>query len=355
MITIVLTYRNRDLQIVENCLDSFQNQTNTKFKVVLVDYGSVEAYKNKLSALVSRYSFVKLMQCKTQQQLWCKSRAINVVLKPCTTSSFFVGDIDMIYHSNFIETLIHLQSEKAVTYFQVGFLSETESKRKKPFNDYKISFKSNEDATGMTLYNTNVLKSINGYDEFYHGWGTEDTDVHVRLKHAGFNISFYTDQVLILHQWHAKNYRTKNDIAPFHSSLEQINHEYLKLKQHTKSVKANLRFPYGEYHDKDYDDLNKTDLQFNLTNKASEIKAFINNILLTEDNKVIQVNINEHEAYRSLKETVKGLVGKKTIQFFNMQSINNMLLETIINNLRNRPYNFQYHLKNQTISLTIKL
>ncbi|MCL6294666.1 glycosyltransferase family 2 protein [Jejuia spongiicola] len=355
MITVALTYRNRDLQIVENCLDSFQNQTNTKFIVVLVDYGSVETCKNKLSILVSKYSFVKLIQCKTQQQLWCKSRAINIVLKPCETVSFFVGDIDMIYHPNFIKTLFNLQSKKDFSYFQVGFLSEAESKTKQAFNNYKISFKSTEEATGMTLYNTNVLKSINGYDEFYHGWGTEDTDVHVRLKQAGFNMSFYTDKVLMLHQWHPKNYRKKNDITPFHTTLEQINHEYLKLKQQTKSIKENLNFSWGNYNDADYDDLNKIDFSFKLTNKESEIKAFINNVLLAKSNKIIQVNISEHEAYKSLKQAIKSLVGKKTIQFLEMQRINNMLLEAIISNLRDKPYNFQYHIKNQTISLTIKL
>lgn len=351
----MLTYRNRDLQIVENCLSSLAEQTIKTFKVVLVDYGSVEDYKNKLSLLVSKYSFIELIQCQTEQQLWNKSRAINIALKQCDTPYFFVGDIDMMYHLNFIETLINLQSEKDIIYFQVGFLSKEESQQNKTFDDYRISFKSNDEATGMTLYNTNILKSINGYDEFYHGWGTEDTDVHIRLKHAGFNIKFYTKSIFMLHQWHPKNYRTKNDIAPFHSSLEQINHEYLKLKHQTKNVKANLKFPWGIYNNNDYNDLSKTDLSFNLTNKESEIKAFINNVLLVETNKFVRVSISEDEAYKTLKEIVKGLFGKKTIQFLDMQIINNMLLETIINNLRDKPYKFQYYRKNQTIHLTIKV
>ncbi|MDO7172723.1 glycosyltransferase family 2 protein [Mariniflexile sp. AS56] len=355
MITIVLTYRNRDLNSVETCLNSLKAQTNSGFEVVFVDYGSQNRYKVQLNTLVQSYNFVKLLRFETEQQLWCKSKAINMVLKQTDTPYFFVGDVDMIYHPNFIETLDSLKQSKEVVYFQVGFLGEEESRISKEFDAYKLSFKSNAEATGMTLFNTKILKSINGYDEFYHGWGAEDTDVHMRLNNAGYNVSFYTDSILMLHQWHPKHYREVNDLTPFHSSLEQINHQYLELSKETKRVKANENFNWGVYRELDYLALKSVDLNFKLTNKEAEIKAFISNVLLTLTGKVLTVAITHDVNYNSIKQKTKKLLGKKTVSFLTMQIINNILLECIVNNLRTNAYILQYNSNNQTIHFTIKL
>lgn len=351
MITIALTYRNRAISIVKKCLESLKNQTNKNFKVILVDYGS----DTPIDDMVQTYPFVTLIKCETGQQLWCKSRAINIILKQCETPYFFVGDMDMIFHPNFIETLQSLKQNHQAIYFQVGFLNESESKRDVPFEEYVINFKSNEEATGMTLFSTEVLKSINGFDEFYNGWGGEDTDVHVRLKNAGYQVCFYSKEILMLHQWHAKNYREANDTMPFHPKLEQINHHYLEYTRQTGKTKANLQFDWGIYNALDYEALNQIDISFNLTNIEADIKAFVSNVLLFEKNKVIKLSITPDANYKSLKQTTKKLLKKKTMSFLEMTSINNLLLECIINNLRNCAYQFQFNANKQTINLIMKL
>lgn len=355
MITIILTNRNRDLGIVKNCLLSLEKQTMKNFRVLLVDYGSFTAYQEQLHLLAQNYEFVTLIQCDTQQQLWCKSRAINIALKQCKTTFVFVGDIDMLYHPKFIEKLNKLKNKNTAIYFQVGFLNKEESKQIKNFKDYKISFKSNKEATGMTLFYTQTLMDINGFDEFYNGWGSEDTDVHVRLKNAGYSVNFYNETVLLLHQWHSKKYRQKNIDSPFHSSLEQINSDYLKFTTSSKKIKSNLHFHWGNYNASDYEQLNKIDNTHKITNTEAQIKAFINNILLVEKNKVISVVINTHSEYKSLKQSAKKILGKKTISFLSMPMVNNILLECIISNLRNRAYKFQYNTFAKEIHLIIKL
>lgn len=351
MITIALTYRDRDLNIITTCLESIKNQTSKEFEVVLVDYGS----KEPIDELVQAYTFIKLVKCRTEQQLWCKSRAINIVLKQCTTPYFFVGDIDMIYHPNFVETLQNLKENQEAIYFQVGFLNETESKRNVTFEDYLINFKSNEEATGMTLFNTEVLKSIHGYDEFYNGWGGEDTDVHVRLINAGYKVNFYTENVFMLHQWHPKNYRKGNDAMPFHPKLEQINHQYLEFTRQTKKTKTNLKCDWGVYNESDYVSLKQADFIFNLTNKEADVKSFISNVLLAEKGKVIKVALSRDDNFKSIKQIIKKLLQKNTISFLEMSSINKLFLECIINSLRNCSYQYQYNSKKQTINLVIKL
>ena len=48
MVSIVLTYRNRDLETVKRCLVSLKVQTNRAFSVCLVNYGSSENYTFEL-------------------------------------------------------------------------------------------------------------------------------------------------------------------------------------------------------------------------------------------------------------------------------------------------------------------
>ncbi len=355
MITIVLTYRNRDLSIVNTCLQSFNNQTNKQFNVILVNYGSSQEYNIEINKLTQDYPFLSIINCNVKNQLWCKSRAINIALKTCETPYFFVGDVDMIYNPNFIERLFILKENNDVVYFQVGFLSQSESLKTKAFKDYDVNFKSTKEATGMTLYKTEVLKAINGYDEFYNGWGSEDTDTHVRLRSAKNNVLFYNSELLMLHQWHPKMYRKKSSTAPFHSNLEKINQKYLEYTKRTHKNIANTKFEWGQYNDEDYQLLNAIDIEFDIANELSEVKGFINNVLLNLKDKVISIAIKPHEEYKSLKYFAKKILGKKTKQFFSMQEVNDVLLETIIMYCRNNPYSYAFNQSTQKISLVIKL
>ncbi len=323
--------------------------------MILVDYGSVLNYERDLRELVTKYDFITLVRCEATQQLWCKSRAINIALKQCDTVCFFVGDIDMLYAPDFVETLETLKSETVTTYFQVGFLSEIESKEKKNFADYEINFKSNLEATGMTLYPTALLKAINGYDEYYNGWGSEDTDAHVRLRNGGHEVIFHTDSILMLHQWHPKHYRSANDLTPFHTELEQINASYLTYVKETGKVKANTNFKWGIYNQKDYEALNTIDQTYSITNKSAEFFAFVNAILLVDKDVVIKLDVKKHKDYRSQKQKVKSVLGKKTMTFLKFDDMNNRILDCMVNQLRGKAYKYQFNVKDESISLIVKL
>ena len=114
----------------------------------------------------------------------------------------------MIFKSNFIDKACQLKEARKVIYFQVGFLSHSESLQNKDFSNYLINHFSTKDATGISMFPKSLLMEINGYDEFYHGWGSEDTDVHNRINKLGVPIHFYDSEVLLFHQWHEKSYRT---------------------------------------------------------------------------------------------------------------------------------------------------
>ncbi|MBW4360372.1 glycosyltransferase family 2 protein [Flavobacterium taihuense] len=355
MITLVLTYRNRELRLVKNCLDSLAKQTVQSFEVILVDYGSDTFFRRGIIQLVQNYSFVELVSCSVHGQLWNKSRAINIALKQTKHPYFLIGDVDMLYRQDFFECLESIKSEEKAIYFQVGFLNKEESFHEKTFKDYKINHLSSIEATGITLYPTTLLKSINGYDEFYHGWGAEDTDVHIRFKNARYEVEFYDKEILLLHQWHSKHYRSNKSKAPFHLTLEKINHSYSQLVIKMAKIKANANLPWGLITNES-DSLKLNELpDFNMTIEPVDvqIKSFIAQFSDCKD-KLISVEIKDVSLANKIKQTCKKILGKKYKIYLTMNDVNDRLLEEIVFNYRTQLYFYSFDRQNRIITLKIQ-
>lgn len=353
MITIALTYRDRDLSIVKKCLDSLKAQTINGFKVILVDFGSKIVFSDALKILVNEYDFIELIYCPVQGQLWNKSRAINIALKQCESPYFLVGDIDLIFHPNFIKIVTKNASE-SVLYFKYSFLSEEESLKNKTFDDYKIDFVGAEEITGTTLFPTNILKKVNGYDEFYHGWGAEDTDIHMRLKTLGIVVKFYSENILVKHQWHAKAYRSKKSSSPFHSNLERVNHNYMQMTINNKITIANSNTDWGIIPNKvNYGKLEeKPDFVISILPIDIELSALLSQFK-NFNNKVVKVKINVASLKSKIFQGVKKILKKKYFNYLNLEIINNLLLEEIIKNYRNEAYTYNFNRDTGIIDLTI--
>ncbi|GAA4883821.1 hypothetical protein GCM10023311_02600 [Flaviramulus aquimarinus] len=352
-ITITLTYRDRDLSIVKKCLDSLKVQTLNDFKVILVDYGSLVEYAEAIEILAKKYSFIEFISCPVQGQLWNKSRAINIALKQCQTPYFLVGDIDLIFHPDFVKTANALASENIV-YFKYSFLSKEESLKDKNFTDYEIDFVGGEAITGTTLFPTNSLKKVNGYDEFYHGWGAEDTDIHRRLKTSGLAVNFYDQDILVKHQWHPKAYRSKNSTSPFHSNLERVNHNYMELTINNKSVLANTNTNWGILPFKDDyikllqkpdSEINVQPIDFHFSALLAQLKNF--------NKQVVKIQISQVNSKDKLFQNVKKYLKKKHFKYLKLETVNNLLLEEIIKNYRNNPYTYSFNRKAGSINLII--
>lgn len=354
MISIVLTNRNREIKTVVNCLNSLQNQSDTNFECFLVDYGSNPDYLKDLEVVLQDFSNIKFISCPTRGQLWNKSRAINIVLNQCITPFFFVGDIDMIFHAEFIQELKNRASLDRATYFQVGFMSQSESQKNNLFEDYQIAFKSNSEATGMTLYPTAVLKSINGYDEFYHGWGAEDTDVHIRLKNKGFDVVFFDEKILMKHQWHPKKYRSKESLEPYHSQLEKINHRYIKQVKDNQIVVANKDNQIGILPlESKYNQLETIDKFSAFYSEVNEIDAFFYGTIHNLPKGVYQFDFKQHPLENDFKNSIKNWLGKDAFKFYSLDEINDKLLLIIILNFRNSAYSLVFDRVKKVLQLKI--
>lgn len=342
MITIVYPFRNRELERVKRSLDSLCLQSNLEFKVVFIDYGSDIRIANQVKELLKDYSFVDYKYLFTQNQPWNKSKAINFALSEINSSFCFVADIDIIFHFQFIDTIIkelQLQQGKLL-FFQVGYLSDAQTKNFSVFERVKNFKASSPEATGMTLFNTEGLKAIGGFDEFFHFWGAEDADVHNRLQLAGYDIQFYNQEVLLLHQWHPSYRSGEKDSLTKElqcSGIVQLNQEHLTRNKMERRIVKQTEF--GKTISKeDFELLNSDISSVRIQNKVWEVDHFLYFTLPNLKKGLYQFDFVEDEFLNSFKYKIKKIFGKKVPKYYSLKQINDFLLQHIIGFYHQNPY-----------------
>ncbi|SHG92974.1 glycosyltransferase family 2 protein [Flavobacterium defluvii] len=358
MITILYAYRNRDLKRIKKSLDSLASQNKQNFRVVFIDYGSEQSIAGQIKSLTEEYSFIQYCYLNTCYQPWNKSKAFNYVLKNIDSEYCFTADVDMIFHPEFTTVLEKECNLDKATYFQVGFLAEEENdKNVDSFNDYQIKFLSNEEATGMTLFPVQKLKMIRGYDEFFHFWGAEDTEIHNRLKKTGCELFFYDLQVLMLHQWH-KNYRNRETLhlnRELQLSLTvEINHRHLMHNYESDNATINSEV-WGEViSESEFNELGSFDNELILINKMEIIEHFLFIELPKFKDGILAVRFVEDNFQKSLKYKIKKAIGKKVPKYYSLKEINDKLLLHIISFYHQFPYTYKINPDLKSISFKIK-
>lgn len=356
-ITIIYTFRNRDLARIKKSLDSLVNQTLQNFTVFFVDYGSDGNISLETKQLLSQYDFASYKYLYTNQQPWNKCKALNYAIGQIKSKHCFIADADMIFHPKFTLELEKLISPNKIVYFQVGFLSQEESLKNITFEEYKINFLTNKEATGMTLFPVEKLKEINGFDEFFHFWGAEDTDIHNRLKNAGCVIEYYDTKLLLVHQWH-KNFRSR-EIKGLGKELQlsgivEINHQHLiyNLENKVTTVKKqNEEFSMDE---KVFNELNTHQSRVLFDVKES-IDHFLYYELPNSKNEIISVEIKKYKNKEfDIKDKLKKILGKKVTECYTLREINDLLLLHIISFYHYYPYSYTISENLESIIFKIK-
>jgi glycosyltransferase involved in cell wall biosynthesis len=355
-ITILYTYRNRDIGRIRRSLDSLKQQLLQNFEVIFIDYGSKREVADEVKTVIAQYSFATYEYLYTELQPWNKSKAINYVLRNLNSEHCFIADVDMIFHPQFTSVLQQKISPNKASYFKVGYLSEEESKKELLFEEYKIKFYSNEEATGMTFFPTDVLKNRGGYDEFFHFWGSEDTDIHNRLKKAGCEVEYYKDKIFLLHQWH-KNYRNR-ETKKLNTELQlkgivEINNLHL-LKNSENKEQIETSNEWGKVLSKeDFDELESIKTKV-LSNEKDVIDYFLYQELPFLHQEIIGVRIKEGPFRNSFKYKIKRLLGKKVPQFYSLKEINDKLLLHIVSFYHQFPYSYKVSDDLKNIEFKIK-
>ncbi len=357
MITLIYPYRNRSIERIKRSLDSLKNQSNNDFEVKFIDYGSDDSFAIKAKQLVTSYEFADYTYSHTQYQPWNKCRALNIVIKNLDTEYCFVADVDMLYATNFIAKLHEVKSPDLATYFQVGYLSEEETKKDIPFNDYVTKFLSTHEATGLTLFPLQKLKEVNAFDEFFHFWGAEDTDMHHRLSNHGLQVQYYDQEVLILHQWHMSYLsQTKRDFSKEFvlTDIEHLNHAHKDKNKELKVTKVNPNGWGESVSESDFMELKAHEIDLEVTNNIKDIDHLIHSLLPSRNNQYLGIQITDSKQ-TSLKDEVKKLLGKKVNRYYFMQMVNDLLLMQLIAHYRNKNYIYEVSKDAHKITLKIKL
>lgn len=355
---IIYTFRNRDLVRIDQSLKSLQKQSVKDFEVHFVDYGSEAQLAKEIEALVKSYGFAKFKHYATYHQPWNKSRALNSVIKHLSEGYCFVADIDMIFRKDFVKAAISLQNDKTAVYFQVGFLNEKETIQEKPFEAYKIDFESTYEATGLSMFPIGALQAINGFDEFYHFWGAEDTDVHVRLKHAGYAVQFYDQQLLMLHQWHP-SYRSKESKKLSRelrlTNAVKLNHEHLKLAKNNNNTEVNQEGWGNPLTRESYEELiGYTSEEKILSTKKEIIDHFLFHDLAMINHEIRSFIIKPHTMPKNIKDYLKKMLGKSQAHFYSLKEVNDLILMQIVTTYRNYDYTLEADITRNEIRLKIR-
>lgn len=357
MLSIIYPYRNRDLSHVQNSLESLRDQSSKEFEVFFVDYGSSLEISKKAEDLCKKYTFIKYKYHSVQDQPWNKSRALNSVIKKISTGFCFVADVDMIFDPTFIKNAIQLQEPNKSVYFQTGFLSPQDMVKNRKFKEFQNYRKSTNEATGLSMFPVEVLHNLRGFDEFYHFWGAEDTDIHVRIKNAGYKLEFYTKNILMLHQWHP-SYRSKEssklttDLQV--SGIVALNHQHFRSAKCNKNSLVNPE-QWGEIMSKsELEELQQAEVDLELTNEKKVIDDLLYGQLPSIENRIIKIKINQSLAHNSLRYKTKKFLNKKVSLYYNLKEVNDLLLLHLISFYRSHPYYYKIIDSGKIIEFAIK-
>ena len=301
MITYIYAYRDREIERVKRSLDSLMKQEDKDFKVIFIDYGSKFETAKQIKELLSKYCFVKYIYTYTQGKPWNKSIALNIGIKQTQTKYILSADVDMIFHPSFNRLLKNLADENKLTFFQVGYLDKHQNYDKTELRPVSYS---NHRATGICLFPKSDLLAINGYDEFFICWGAEDEDVIVRLTNYGLEKVFYTQNILVYHQYHKPFKELKHKLLSEALTYNQVryhNDKKRRFNENETTIKVNENRNWGEIIKKEHlDNLQNTPISRTYTSFKSDVDFFL---------------------FFELKHLKKGYWGFKFVQFVPKKNI----------------------------------
>jgi len=343
-ITILYAFRNRDAQRVKLSLQSLQQQTTLGFEVVFVDYGSDAVAAQAAGQVVASFDFASYHYVGHPGLLWNKSKALNYGIRQAKTAYILINDVDVILHPKAMETFQNLCAPETYTLFKIGYLPKTVSQQQvasTPFEQLKPGHTG--DTFGIGLFPKAALEQVQGLDEFFHFYGSEDEDLNARLQNAGFKQQ-RENQLLFLHLWHPR-YPQKKDkqlsVQPRLYNAQRINQQhFLSQKQMNLSIAAHQEHWGHCIKPEDKEQLATPEVNVRLPNIEAVVVHFLNEALKHYKGKVVAVTFYEEAYYTSIKYKLKTLLGKQSQPYCSMKEVNDVVLKEIVFKYRHANYSF---------------
>jgi glycosyltransferase involved in cell wall biosynthesis len=345
-VTIIYANRNRDLKRIKASLDSLEGQSVKRFEVVFVDYGSDLIFVKQLRKLKANYSFVKFFFLEVSQLLWNKSKALNFGITQASTSNIFIADVDLIFHPKVITLFDELLSKDNIYLFNMGYLNQKESNKlhaKYEFDELKPERFNN--VNGMILGAKEAFLAVNGFDEFFHFYGSEDVDLFSRMENAGYVMELIKTQYFY-HNWHI-SYSSAEDrgvtLNPRVKNIMRLNQRHYLRNRKNKIIKPNNQNTIGNFIKKVNSDLLKSPtLTFKISNVFAHVEHILREELPSYSNQVVKIEFVEDPYFHTLKYKVKKLLGRQTQPYCNLKDVNDMILKEIL--FKYRDYNYSFNI-----------
>lgn len=226
-VSIIVGFKDRDLQRIKIALSSFNYQSTKNFELIFVDYGSTDVISESVKEFVTTLSFAKYIYVYTEGWFWNRAHALNIGVKHSQYNTLLFYDIDLIVESNFIEKILSLDLSSQFYTFSCYYLpkgfeinqSNLTNTATKLFQNY----------VGLCAVSRLAINTIQGFDEYYFVWGVEDDDLYERLTYNGFSHSkLNANQINVYHQWH----KAESPLKPTIWYLTMVS--YLHQKQKVK-------------------------------------------------------------------------------------------------------------------------
>lgn len=213
IVSLVVGFRDRDMDRVKRFLASLQKQTVQDLELIFVDYGSSAEIAIQARKTVEAYPFCRYIYSDTRGYPWNRSRALNTGAHFARADYVMTTDVDILFPRDFLETAISQISHDRVVHCYPYFLPPKFSDWEN-YSAYAVELPKGDFGFkgGCQIVFGEVFAAAGGFDEYYQYWGLEDLDLSNRLSTLGIQEYWLNDlNVYIYHQWHPRqNYLTSN-------------------------------------------------------------------------------------------------------------------------------------------------
>lgn len=207
-------------------------QTDPDFDVIIADDGSTSETAKMIETFQANHD-LRIRHIWHEDKGFRKAKILNQAIRIASSQLIVFVDQDAIAERNLIQ--LHREAYRPNQlapggYFKMSreqsatmnvdkvragehekFITEKHYRwlRKRHRNNLFYNFIGKKNRPKLMGLNFSVardlLEKINGYDESYEGWGSEDSDLRTRMRLAGGKSHCLWHKALIIHQWHTWN------------------------------------------------------------------------------------------------------------------------------------------------------
>lgn len=358
-ITIIFAHRDRDKERIKISLESLRKQKLQNVEVIFVDYGSEPGLVNALESLLGQFDFVRFFHLPVSQLLWNKSKALNYGILQTQSPYIFIADVDLIFHPDTSQLFKKLAVGDNFFLFKLGYLDRAESEKlAENYNFEDLNPARFGEVNGMILAPRKAFLEVNGFDEFFHFYGSEDEDLFARMENAGYkreaNAAAY-----FYHNWHPSFAGSEDKIItrnPRIKNIMRINQRHFLRNREMVIIEPSRQDTIGSVIKKEKSDLLKKPTKIiKIFNILSHVEHFLGEELRSYTGEIVKIEFVEDPYFHTLKHKVKKSLGKQTQPYCSFKEVNDMVLKKILFNYRNHNYSFKISEDLKKIILIIQL